>query len=100
MLRLMHPSPALPKDHSLLSYQYCEGDCWSQAETEAFHRALLKHNKDFYQVAKEVYTISYALLNKLIFNRFFFYLVFLIFRFKQNHKTMCPVLLPLEKNMF
>lgn len=54
MLRLMQPSPNLPTDHPLLCYNYTESDKWSTHETELFHKALLKYDKDFHTIAQEV----------------------------------------------
>lgn len=54
MLKLMRPNPSLPSDHPLLCYQYSESDKWSSSEIDAFHQALLKHDKDFYYIAQEV----------------------------------------------
>ncbi|XP_060525589.1 uncharacterized protein LOC132701551 isoform X3 [Cylas formicarius] len=56
MLRLMQPSPNLPADHPLLAYQYSESDKWSSLETEVFHRALLKFDKDFARISDEIKT--------------------------------------------
>ncbi|KAJ8982930.1 hypothetical protein NQ317_004586 [Molorchus minor] len=56
MLRLMQPSPNLPTDHPLLAYQYSESDKWSSMETEIFHKALLKYDKDFRSIAQEIGT--------------------------------------------
>ncbi|KAH1007759.1 hypothetical protein HUJ04_004954 [Dendroctonus ponderosae] len=57
MLRLMQPSPHLPADHPLLAYSYSESDKWTSAETELFHRCLLKFDKDFIRIAEEVRSI-------------------------------------------
>lgn len=54
MLRLMQPCPHLPVDHPLLAYSYSEGDKWTSAETELFHRCLLKFDKDFIKTSEEV----------------------------------------------
>ncbi|XP_049826853.1 uncharacterized protein LOC109598471 isoform X2 [Aethina tumida] len=54
MLKLMQPSPNLPADHPLLCYQYSESDKWSSTETEIFHKALIKYDKDFHSISKEV----------------------------------------------
>ncbi|KAJ8925961.1 hypothetical protein NQ315_009814 [Exocentrus adspersus] len=56
MLRLMQPSPNLPTDHPLLAYQYSESDKWSSVETDIFHKALLKYDKDFRSIAQEIRT--------------------------------------------
>ncbi|XP_017769279.1 PREDICTED: uncharacterized protein LOC108557319 isoform X2 [Nicrophorus vespilloides] len=54
MLKLMQPTPSLPSDHPLLCYQYSESDKWTATETEIFHLALQKHDKDFFLISKEV----------------------------------------------
>ncbi|CAH1983323.1 unnamed protein product [Acanthoscelides obtectus] len=54
MLRLMQPTPSLPSDHPLLSYNYTESDKWTTMETELFHRALLKYDKDFRRIAHDM----------------------------------------------
>ncbi|XP_030764094.1 flocculation protein FLO11 isoform X2 [Sitophilus oryzae] len=56
MLRLMQPSPSLPADHPLLAYSYSESDKWTSAETELFHRCLMKFDKDFNRISEEVKT--------------------------------------------
>lgn len=60
MLKLMQPSPSLPSDHPLLGYQYGDNDKWTATEIEAFHQALLKHDKDFYNIAQEVCSLNYS----------------------------------------
>lgn len=59
MLKLMQPTPNLHNGHPLLTYQYSETDKWTVEETELFHQALLKHDKDFYFIAQEVIRIYY-----------------------------------------
>lgn len=54
MLKLMQPAPILPSDHPLLCYQYSESDKWTSSETDIFHKALLKYDKDFRSIAQEV----------------------------------------------
>ncbi|XP_066146816.1 zinc finger protein 541 isoform X3 [Euwallacea fornicatus] len=54
MLKLMQPSPQLPADHPLLAYSYSESDKWTSAETELFHRCLLKGDKDFVRISEEI----------------------------------------------
>ncbi|XP_068893866.1 zinc finger protein 541 isoform X1 [Tenebrio molitor] len=56
MLKLMQPAPILPSDHPLLCYQYSESDKWTSSETDVFHKALLKHDKDFCSIAREIGT--------------------------------------------
>lgn len=50
----MQPTPFLPPDHPLLHYQYSDSDQWTAAETEAFHQAIDKYDKDFFSIAQEV----------------------------------------------
>lgn len=59
MLKLMQPSPALPLEHPLLRYQYSDSDKWTASETEIFHQALLKHDKDFFLIAQEVTFLTF-----------------------------------------
>ncbi|CAH0550552.1 unnamed protein product [Brassicogethes aeneus] len=54
MLRLMQPSPNLPADHPLLCYHYTESDKWSSTETDVFHKAVAKYDKDFHSISKEI----------------------------------------------
>ncbi|XP_035218844.1 suppressor of activated egl-4 protein 1-like [Stegodyphus dumicola] len=52
----MDSDPKLPHDHPLLTYQYSENDRWSPEEIEAYHQGLLKWDKDFFSIAKEIPT--------------------------------------------
>lgn len=54
MIKLMQPTPFLPTDHPLLHYEYSDSDQWSATETESFHQAIQKHDKDFFKIAKDV----------------------------------------------
>ncbi|XP_059484351.1 mucin-5AC-like isoform X2 [Neocloeon triangulifer] len=54
MLKLMQPTPSLPAGHPLLSYCYSDSARWAHDEIEAFQQALLRHGKDFRNVAKDV----------------------------------------------
>ncbi|KAL5008597.1 hypothetical protein ScPMuIL_014178 [Solemya velum] len=56
MLKLMDPMNRLPANHTLLSYIYQESDTWSTEEIEAYQQVLLKCDKDFFKIAKEVKT--------------------------------------------
>ncbi|GIY07466.1 zinc finger protein 541 [Caerostris extrusa] len=56
ILGLIDSNPKLPPYHSLLSFQYSENDKWSSEEIEAYHQSLLKCDKDFYSIAKEIPT--------------------------------------------
>lgn len=57
MLKLMQPMPSLPSENPLHYYHYSESDKWTVSETEIFHQALLKHDKDFAAIAQEVHFI-------------------------------------------
>lgn len=52
--RLMDPNPTLPSSHPLRGYKYPETDAWTTEQIESYHRALVKCDKDFSAVAKEV----------------------------------------------
>lgn len=61
-MKLMQPAPVLPFNHPLLNYQYSESDKWSVLETDLFHKALLKYDKDFHSIAQEVCVFDYPLI--------------------------------------
>lgn len=63
MLKLMHPHPSLPADDPLLCYQYNDSEKWSMTEIEAFHQALLKYDKDFFNIAQDV---SFCKLGRVV----------------------------------
>ena len=54
MCRLMQPTPNLPGDHPLMTLGGSEAARWTQREIQAFQQALLKYDKDFVRVSKEV----------------------------------------------
>jgi len=54
MLLLMKSQPKLPRGHTLLTYKYQECDSWSLEEIEAYHQALMKWDKDFFAISKQV----------------------------------------------
>ena len=54
MLKLMRPTPSLPAEHPLLSYECHESDRWTPHEMDAFYQGLLKYNKDFSGISTEV----------------------------------------------
>lgn len=58
MLQLMKPTPALPAEHPLLSYEYHESDRWTTNEINAFYQSLLKYNKDFPEISRDIGTKS------------------------------------------
>ncbi|KAK2162559.1 hypothetical protein LSH36_96g02011 [Paralvinella palmiformis] len=51
ILRLMQGTALIPENHTLKSYKY-------QEEIEAYHQALIKCDKDFFSIAKELGTKS------------------------------------------
>ncbi|XP_074115296.1 uncharacterized protein LOC141537969 [Cotesia typhae] len=58
MLKLMRPTPALPVQHPLLSYECRESDRWTSQEMEAFYQGLLEYHKDFSGIARDICTKS------------------------------------------
>lgn len=54
MLKLMRPTPPLPAEHPLLSYECHETDRWTSQEMDAFYQGLLKYNKDFSAISRDV----------------------------------------------
>ncbi|KAF6216062.1 hypothetical protein GE061_000400 [Apolygus lucorum] len=54
MLRLMQPTPTLQADHPLLSFDYPDSERWTSNEIEAFQIAIMKFEKDFSSIAREV----------------------------------------------
>ncbi|XP_015589246.2 uncharacterized protein LOC107264937, partial [Cephus cinctus] len=58
MLKLMRPTPTLPAEHPLLSYECHESDRWTPHEMDVFHQGLLKYNKDFSAISQDVGTKS------------------------------------------
>lgn len=54
MLKLMRPTPPLPAEHPLLSYECHESDRWTSQEMDAFYQGLLKYNKDFSAISRDV----------------------------------------------
>ncbi|XP_076667271.1 uncharacterized protein LOC143368432 isoform X3 [Andrena cerasifolii] len=54
MLKLMRPTPILPAEHPLLSYECQESDRWTSQEMDAFYQGLLKYNKDFSAISRDV----------------------------------------------
>ncbi|XP_052057998.1 uncharacterized protein LOC127698551 isoform X3 [Mytilus californianus] len=54
MLMLMETSKELPAHHTLLSFTYQENDVWTTEEAEKYLNALLKCDKDFFSVSKEI----------------------------------------------
>lgn len=51
---MMRPTPTLPADHPLLSYECHESDRWTPYEMDAFYQGLLKYNKDFAAVSRDI----------------------------------------------
>ncbi|XP_072755383.1 uncharacterized protein [Anoplolepis gracilipes] len=54
MVKLMRPTPMLPVEHPLLSYECHESDRWTSHEMDAFYQGLLKYNKDFSAISRDV----------------------------------------------
>lgn len=54
MVKLMRPTPSLPVEHPLLSYECHESDRWTSHEMDAFYQGLLKYNKDFSAISRDV----------------------------------------------
>ncbi|XP_012055019.1 PREDICTED: uncharacterized protein LOC105618089 [Atta cephalotes] len=54
MVKLMRPTPILPMEHPLLSYECHESDRWTSHEMDAFYQGLLKYNKDFSAISRDV----------------------------------------------
>lgn len=54
MLKLMRPSGVLSQYHPLFSLNCRESDRWSAQEVEMFYHGLLKHNKDFVGISREL----------------------------------------------
>lgn len=53
-MKLMRPTPSLPSDHPLRSYECHDYDRWTENEMDSFYQSLLKNNKDFSVVAREM----------------------------------------------
>lgn len=58
MIKLMRPTPPLPAQHPLLSYECRESDRWTSQEMEAFYQGLLEYHKDFSGIARDICTKS------------------------------------------
>lgn len=58
MLKLMRPTPTLPPEHPLLSHKCHESDRWTAHEMDTFYQGLLKYNKDFSSISRDVETKS------------------------------------------
>ncbi|XP_067210599.1 zinc finger protein 541 isoform X4 [Linepithema humile] len=54
MVKLMRPTPTLPMEHPLLSYECHESDRWTSHEMDTFYQGLLKYNKDFTAISRDV----------------------------------------------
>jgi hypothetical protein len=50
----LNQSIDLPKNHPLTTYKYNETDVWSKDEITKFEVAILKHDKIFSEISKEV----------------------------------------------
>ncbi|XP_063991092.1 mucin-12 isoform X2 [Diachasmimorpha longicaudata] len=56
MLKLMRPTPILPSQHPLLSYECRDSDRWTSQEMTTFYQGLMEYNKDFNSIARDVNT--------------------------------------------
>lgn len=56
MVKLMRPTPTLPPQHPLLSYECRESDRWTSQEMNAFYQGLLDYHKDFSCIARDITT--------------------------------------------
>jgi len=54
VLTLMVEDPKLPQGHPLLTYVYPENDVWSSKDVKRYHEALVKFDKDFNKIAKDM----------------------------------------------
>ncbi|XP_015440244.1 PREDICTED: uncharacterized protein LOC107195010 [Dufourea novaeangliae] len=54
MLKLMRPTPILPVEHPLLSYECQESGRWTSQEMDVFYQGLLKYNKDFSAISRDI----------------------------------------------
>lgn len=54
MVKLMRPTPTLPLEHPLLSYECHESDRWTAHEMDVFYQGLLKYNKDFSAISRDI----------------------------------------------
>lgn len=50
----MRPTSSLPADHPLLSYVCHESDRWTPHEMDMFYQGLLKYNKDFSGISRDI----------------------------------------------
>lgn len=54
LVMLMQPRPKIKKSDPLYGYHYSETDLWSTQEIAAYHQALVKCDKDFNAISREV----------------------------------------------
>lgn len=59
---LLLPCPKIEKSDPLFGYHYSETDVWSTEDIVAYHQALIKCDKDFLSISKEVSLIFYQFL--------------------------------------
>lgn len=59
LLRKNHLSSFLARHSALRNYHYQNSDIWSPDEIIIFSNALMKHDKDFFLVAGEVWISDY-----------------------------------------
>lgn len=51
---LLEPDPKIAPDDPLFGYHYPEPDVWSTLEITAYHQALIKCDKNFFAISKQV----------------------------------------------
>jgi hypothetical protein len=62
----LNDSINLPKNHPMQTYKYSETDPWSDEEIKLFEKSILKNDKNFSAIAKEV-SLTSKLLNFVVF---------------------------------
>lgn len=63
LVKLLDPHPTLPAGHPLVGYQYPETDRWSQEQVQQYHDALVKWDKDFSAVSRQVFPSAHVNCN-------------------------------------
>ncbi|KAJ8670358.1 hypothetical protein QAD02_001617 [Eretmocerus hayati] len=54
MLKLIRPTPILASDHPLRKYECHESDRWTIYEMDQFYQSLLKYNKNFLAISRDI----------------------------------------------
>ena len=52
--QLLNVQPTIKPDHPLYNYKYAETDVWTCEEIQSYYDALLKYDKDFSTISKQV----------------------------------------------